>query len=111
MAKGQYMDGNAVDVSFMGDDGRSLSPIASVDGEIEVALSTPATYNAFPFERNIPPAFQRAFSGETVVRMIAEFRIDDSRKFAHYNRLERQRIVSGKYHLHTLILLRLWLVL
>jgi hypothetical protein len=43
--------------------------------------------------------------------MIAEFRIDDSRKFAHYNRLERQRIVSGKYHLHTLILLRLWLVL
>ena len=111
VARGQYTDGSAVDVSFVGDDGRSLSPIASVDGEIEVALSTPASYNASPFERNIPPAFQRAFSGETVVRMIAEFRIDDSRKFTHFNCLECQRIVSGKYHLHTLTLLRLWLVL
>jgi hypothetical protein len=80
MTKAQYMAGNAVDVSFIGDDGRSLSPITSVDGEIEVALSSPATHSASAFERSIPPAFQRAFPGETMVRMIAEFRLD-SRNF------------------------------
>jgi hypothetical protein len=67
VSRGQYIAENAVDIGFIGEDGRSLSPITSVDGKIEVVLSTPDVDVTSAFERNIPQVFQQAFAGEFTV--------------------------------------------
>lgn len=63
VAKGQYIADNPSDIGFVGDDGRSLSPIDSFDVERDEFQPGLIGSNASVFSRNIPSEFQQAFMG------------------------------------------------
>jgi len=90
-----------LDASFLGEDGRILSPITGDDGGIEVAMMSPTNYGASAFERNIPLEFQQAFAEDSKVREVGP-RADDTKMFSHSTLFADSRIISERFHLHTL---------